>query len=259
MTLRYKGISIFYEVQGKGETLVLLHGLLEHSEMWSAIAPEIGQAHRVVTIDLLGHGKSGSIGYIHTMQMMADAVAAVLDNLKIEIYTLIGHSLGGYVALALTKLAPSNVVGLCLINSTYQSDSKVRIELRLRAIEMAKTNYSNLVRMSFVNLFSSESRVNYKNEIEQALIEALKTPVQGFIAAQEGMCIRTGQLNFLKGLVGLKKVIILGKDDGLMDSEFMQQQLRGTDVGFHKISGGHMSHIENMKELTYLLKKFIEK
>ncbi len=257
MILGYKGISIFYEVQGKGETLVLLHGLLENSSMWNTIVPEICQGRQVVTIDLLGHGKTGSMGYVHTMQLMAEAVFAVLNHLKIISYTLIGHSLGGYVALELAKTNPSAVLGLCLMNSTYQPDTQERRKLRKRAIDMAKTNYESLVRISFVNLFSSESKEHYKAEIDQALIEALKTPVQGFISAQEGMYKRRGMLDFFKKLKA-NKMIILGRDDGLMNAEIIDQQIERTDIAFHKITGGHMSHIENNKEFTYLIKQFIE-
>ncbi len=257
MTLGYKGISIFYEVQGKGKTLVLLHGLLENSTMWSELISAIGAEYQIVSIDLLGHGKTGSIGYVHSMEMMADAVAAVLEFLKVDQYHIIGHSMGGYVALALAKKSPESIIGLCLMNSTYQSDSLERKELRKRAIEMAKTNYKSLVRMSFINLFSKESRVNYDSEIQHALTEAMKTPIQGFIAAQEGMCKRTGNLKFFRELKA-RKLILNGKDDGLIDSGIIAEKLKLSDIVCKIISGGHMSHIENKSELTYNIINFIE-
>lgn len=258
MRIDYKGISIFYECYGKGETVVLLHGFLENSSMWNAILPELISGHQVVTIDLLGHGETGCLGYVHTMEMMADAVNAVLNILNVTSCFLIGHSMGGYVALALAKMKTLTIMGICLMNSTYQEDSKERKQIRQRAIKMAKTNYKVLVQISFVNLFSAESKVAYEEEMSLALDEALKTPVQGYIAAQDGMCKRHGALSFLKSFKG-KVLLIIGTEDAIVDAPSIIEEVKRTSLNYVKIRGGHMSHIENKKELTYVLNQFIEK
>src|SRR5690606_21442457 len=103
MIFNYKDIPVFYSDEGQGQVILLLHGFLENSSMWKDIAPELAKNHRVVAIDLLGHGQTGCLGYIHSMELMAEVVEAVLNHLKIETYTVIGHSMGGYVALALAE------------------------------------------------------------------------------------------------------------------------------------------------------------
>lgn len=258
MTIDYKNISIYFTVSGKGETVVLLHGFLETSEMWRDLAPEIARTHQVVSIDLLGHGETASLGYVHTMEDMADAVFAVLQHLSIEKAKFIGHSMGGYVALALAEQQPQLFEGLCLMNSTFEADSEERKVLRTRANDMAKTNFENLVRMSFANLFAPESKINFKKAYDEALHTALQTLVQGYIAAQEGMKLRPNRLDIFKNLNG-KKLIITGKKDTLINSENIKTQIKNTAIIYKELSEGHMSHIENKSELSYLLLHFIEK
>jgi len=169
MTLEYKNITINYTISGKGAAVVLLHGFLETVDMWNNLIPELSQNNQVICIDLLGHGKTDCIGYVHTMEAMADAVFAVLQHLKIEKADVIGHSMGGYVALALAEKQPQLFKGLCLMNSSFEEDDDERKALRVRANEMAKTHFETLVEMSFANLFAAESREKFLGELEVAL------------------------------------------------------------------------------------------
>ncbi|WP_439152554.1 alpha/beta fold hydrolase [Winogradskyella sp.] len=258
MNLDYKNGTIHYTVSGDGPTLVLLHGFLETIDMWNDFIPEFSRSHQVICIDLLGHGQTDCIGYVHTMEDMADAVLAVLIHLKIEKAHVVGHSMGGYVALALAEKAPQLFEGLCLMNSTFEADDKDRQLLRTRANEMAKTNYDNLVRLSFANLFAPESRISFKYEYQTTLQIALNTSVQGYIAAQEGMMLRPNRLEVFKNIKG-HKLLIVGKKDNLVNSKQLRAKVDNTTIDFEELSEGHMSHIENKSELSYFLLRFIEK
>ncbi|MAX69532.1 MAG: alpha/beta hydrolase [Flavobacteriaceae bacterium] len=257
MTLEYKNSVINYEVSGKGDALVLLHGFLENLDMWNDFVPEFTKSHTVIQIDLLGHGKTDCLGYIHTMEAMAEAVLAVLNHLDINSAKFIGHSMGGYVALALAELQPNMVSSVCLMNSTFEADDNERKTLRKRAIKMAQTQYESLVRLSFANLFTEESKVTYASDYEKALKLALQTPLQGYIAAQEGMMRRKNRLEILKNLKG-KKLIIIGEKDNLIDKSHLMKKIEDTTIDLEVLSEGHMSHIENKSDLSYFLKHFIE-
>ncbi|MCT4628299.1 alpha/beta hydrolase [Winogradskyella sp.] len=258
MILDYKNIAVHYTVSGEGSTVVLLHGFLETVAMWKEIVPEFSRSHQVVCIDLLGHGETDCLGYVHTMEDMAGAVFAVLNHLNIEKGVFIGHSMGGYVALALAEKEPQLFEGLCLMNSTFEDDNEDRKLLRTRANEMAKTNFENLVRMSFANLFATESRISFKSEYNNALQTALNTSVQGYIAANEGMKLRPNRFETFKTL-NAHKLIIVGKKDNLINSSCLKNCIENTSIQFEELSEGHMSHIENIPELSYLLLLFIEK
>ena len=257
MILEYKGIDVFYTDQGKGSVVVLLHGFLEDISMWQNVASELVKKNRVITIDLLGHGKTGCLGYVHKMEDMAAAVYAVLRHLKLKKYVFIGHSMGGYVALAFAKLYPDSIKGLCLLNSTYQEDDKDRKQLRARANKMVQSNYENMVRMSFANLFSTESKLKHIEAYNNALEVALKTPVQGYMAANEGMRLREDSSIFFAE-APFKKIVLLGEKDTILNTEDILLFTDKHNIETHVFSQGHMSHIENKKEVNEKLLFFIE-
>ena len=232
-------------------------GFLENSSMWTAIKSVLFENNRVICIDLLGHGQTGCLGYIHTMEEMADAVIAVLDYLELKSYQVIGHSMGGYVSLALAEKNPDAILRLCLMNSTYHADDYEMKALRKRANKMVQANFETMVRMSVTNLFSSESRASNNEAINKVIIQALKTPLQGYIAGQEGMLLRVNKFEFLKHLE-VEKLIIIGKKDLVVKREQIKRETIGTDIICVELALGHMSHIENYTELSYILNHFIE-
>jgi len=172
-------------------------------------------------------------------------------------YYMIGHSMGGYVALSFAERNPNKLKGLCLMNSTYKADDNARKALRSRANKMVQTNFENMVKMSFSNLFSESSKTLYKLKFKAALNEALKTPVQGYIACQEGMRIRSNKFKILLSL-GCKKLIIIGEKDPVIDKENLLIETKGTTIKTVIFSEGHMSHIENEAEFLHSIMHFIE-
>ncbi len=258
MTLQYKNATIFFTDEGKGTAVVLIHGFLENSTMWDKITPHLTKRNRVITIDLLGHGKSDCLGYVHTMELFAETVSAVLKHLRIRKCILVGHSLGGYVALAFAEKYPQKIKGLCLLNSTSSEDDEERKTLRARANKMIQNNFTNMVRMSFANLFGPKSKERHKEELDLALQEALQTSVQGYIAANEGMRNRPNRNHVLKNN-NFKKLIVIGKKDPVLDYEKSLEEAAKTNSEVVVFPNGHMSHIENTEELIKTLKVFLKK
>jgi pimeloyl-ACP methyl ester carboxylesterase len=256
--LSYKNIDIAYSDTGKGTAIVMLHGFLENSTMWDFFVEEFSKKYRVVAIDLLGHGQTGCLGYIHTMEDMADAVHAVLHNLRIRKAVFLGHSMGGYVALAFAELYPDMVKGIVLQNSTSRADSDERKKNRDRAIKAVKQNYTAFVRLSIANLFSEENREKFTAEIEALREEALKTPLQGIVAALEGMKVRKDREVILH-FAPYPVMLVLGKQDQSLVYEEHADQIEGTEVKLITYPHGHMSHIENRDTLVGELTEFFKK
>ncbi len=253
----FKNTKIFYTDHGKGNCVVLLHGFLENAKMWEEFIPIFSRKNRVITIDLLGHGNSGCIGYVHTMELMAEAVSAVLKLKKIRKSILIGHSMGGYVALAYADLFPDAVKGICLMNSTAKPDSKLKRRNRDRAIKAVKQNHKTFIRVSISNLFRPKNRKLFKNKIQLVKKEALKTPIQGIIAALEGMKIREDREALLH-FGPYKKMMIISKKDPVLNYEGLLNQVKNTSVIVRELPDGHMCHIENKEDFTYIVVHFIE-
>ena len=254
----YKNTKISYSDTGKGNAMVLLHGFLENQTMWQDLVPELSQKYRVITIDLLGHGESGCVGYLHSMEDNAEAVHSVLSKLRIRKAIFIGHSMGGYVALAVAELYPTGVKGLVLMNSTSKADSEERKANRDRAIKAVKKDYIGFVRLSIANLFNSDNRERLVNEIEKVRTEALKTPLQGIVASLEGMKIRKDRETLLRSAT-YPSLLILGKKDPVLNYEDGLKQIENTTAKLVTFPDGHMSHIENRAALLKVLMDFFKR
>jgi pimeloyl-ACP methyl ester carboxylesterase len=255
----FKKAQIHFTEVGKGSTIVLLHGFLETSQMWNVFLPQLSKKHRVICIDLPGHGNSECFGYSHTMEEMASCVEAVLKELHIRKVKLIGHSMGGYVALAFADLYPDYIKGVCLFFSTSKGDSAQKKKDRTRAINVVKENHKSFIRIAFPRLFRSKYRLTKKIEIKAAKNEALRTSKQGVIAALEGMKIRPSREILLK-FPPYPIYIVSGLKDPVIPVSTIEKQMNRSE----NISGvilkepGHMGHIEApddcLKELIWFLK-----
>jgi pimeloyl-ACP methyl ester carboxylesterase len=256
--IQFKNTSISYSDTGKGSAIVLLHGFLENQKMWDKYVADFSKRNRVITIDLLGHGETECLGYIHSMEDNAAAVHAVLAELRIRKAILVGHSMGGYVALAFAELYPENVKGLVLLNSTARADSAERKLNRARAIKAVKQSYISFVSLAITNLFSENNRERLAKEIENTKKEALKTPLQAIVASLEGMKIRADR-EVLLHLSTYPKMLILGEKDPIVPYEEAKDQIENTQVKLVTFPDGHMSHIENQEVLTKVLLQFLKK
>jgi pimeloyl-ACP methyl ester carboxylesterase len=115
-SFRYHGHRITYDVHGSGDrVLVLVHGLLMNRRMYDTLAPEIAsRGNRVVTVDLLGHGRSDRLAsrQIYSMTAFADQVLALLDHLELEAPVVGGTSLGANVGLEFAAHHPTRAGAL---------------------------------------------------------------------------------------------------------------------------------------------------
>ncbi|WP_369752951.1 alpha/beta fold hydrolase [Flavobacterium sp. WC2409] len=256
--IQFKNTSIAYSDTGKGTAIVFLHGFLENQKMWNNLIAPITKKNRVITIDLLGHGETECLGYVQSMEDNADAVHAVLAELRIRKAIFVGHSMGGYVALAFAEMHPDAVKGLVLLNSTAKADSDERKTNRDRAIKAVKQSYKGFVSMAITNLFSENNRERLNDQIEIVKKEALKTPLQAIVASLEGMKIRKDR-EVLLHLTPYPKMLILGEKDPVLDYEETKVQVENTNVELITFPDGHMSHIENQEELTGVLLQFFKK
>jgi pimeloyl-ACP methyl ester carboxylesterase len=191
------------------------------------------------------------------MEDHADMVQTVLSELRLRKAVLIGHSMGGYVALAFAELYPDFMKGLVLLNSTPCADSNERKTNRDRAIKAVKQNHTNFIRLSVANLFSENNRERFESEIESVKEEALKTPLQGIVASLEGMKIRKNR-EVLFYFSTFPITLVLGKQDPVLNYEESIEQIKGSTVELVTFADGHMSSIENRDELMGVLSGFFK-
>jgi EmrB/QacA subfamily drug resistance transporter len=111
------GQRVVFRTAGSGPALLLIHGLLEDSKTWRRIAPALAIGHTVIAPDLLGHGESDApLRFDYSPGGHCAMLRALLDELGHRRVTIVGHSLGGGIALAFTSLFPERVERLALIS-----------------------------------------------------------------------------------------------------------------------------------------------
>lgn len=251
MILKFRNKEIFYQVSGSGKAVVMLHGFLESSEIWDEFLPEFSRFGQIITIDLPGHGRSKCIQDIHSMELMAEAVHAVLTAIGVKKADFIGHSMGGYVSLAFLDQFPKMVDSLMLLNSTTAADSHEKKENRERSIEVVEKNKKAYVSMAISNLLTPEHNELYSKEVDHLKKIAYNFPTEGITAALQGMKIRTNKTSVLKSFSG-GKIIVAGKEDPIMDIQEIKQLAIETDSFFVSLPGGHLSYLESKEEFRKL-------
>lgn len=251
----YKNTKISYSSTGKGTTLLFLHGFLENKSLWDEVSSGFTDRYRVISVDLLGHGESECLGYVHTMEDQADMLFALISHLRLRKIHIIGHSMGGYVALAFAELYPENVKSISLVNSTSRADSDERKINRDRAIDLVKKNHKIFIRLATQHLFDQDTHKRIPEKIENFTNQALETSLQGVIASLQGMKIRIDREALLY-FGPYPKQIIAGTKDTIMKVNDIEDETEGTDVNFTTINCGHVAPLESPDEVIEKLKSF---
>lgn len=256
MIFEYNGKNIKFSVTGSGTPMVMIHGFLESSAMWDALIPHFSD-YCIITPDLPGMGKSEPIASVHTMELMAETIQALLNYLRIEEAVFVGHSMGGYITLACAELFPERISKIILLNSTFRADDETRKENRLRGIEMLKAHPKAYISMAIGNYVSEASRERFAEEVNFMKTQAYQFPVEGIIAALKGMGARKDRSEVLKNF-SKPKYLLLAEEDPLIPAKDTARKAEQLGVSTQIISGGHLSQVENLSEVVEFLKEILD-
>lgn len=257
-TIVFKNGTISFSDSGKGRVVVLLHGFLGSHQIWEATILNLSKSYRVIAIDLPGHGESDCYGYVHTMDLLAKSVKAVLDNLRLKKYVIVGHSMGGYAGLAFAELFPDNLKGLCLFHSTAYADSEEKKKDRARSIKVVKANHKIYTKEVIKNLFATKNIKYLKEEISFAQKIASKISKQAIIASLEGMKDRPNR-DIILGLVNYPILFVIGELDNVLPASQLLEQvdfLKNKHLLYLE-HDGHMGFLESPKQSNQALRKFL--
>jgi pimeloyl-ACP methyl ester carboxylesterase len=245
MTIDYKKGKVNFEEFGSGSALVMLHGYTESAKIWYDYKDSLAKNYRVILIDLPGHGRSSIIDEVHTMDLMADCVKAVLDHLAIETTVMVGHSMGGYVALAFARKHARMLKGLGLFHSTSLADSDEAKQGREKSIEIISKNHAKFLFNFIPELFAPETKEIYQSEIQNLIDEASAMDPEALLAAQRGMKERTSTLDVLIN-ASFPVMFIAGQKDSRVPFENVWVQMALTETAYSLIlrNAGHMGFIE---------------
>ena len=196
-----------------GEALLLLHGYLESLEVWENFAKPLGKKIYTITLDLPGHGLSGAHPEVNSMELMADVVREACLGLCAERVAAVGHSMGGYVALALAEKYPALVSRLCLMHSTPNADSEEKKRQRDREIALiAQGKKELLVSQSIPTMVAADNVSRLYEPLADLETCALIADDAGTMASLRGIKARKDMSDFLKSFEK-PLLFVFGKKD----------------------------------------------
>jgi len=117
------GLHLYYETHGSGRPLILLHGGLAAGDLFDPILPALTANHKVITVDLQGHGRTADIDRALDVRLMADDIAALIDHLRLDRPDLVGYSMGGGVAFFTAVKHPDKVRRLVIASTNMRRDA----------------------------------------------------------------------------------------------------------------------------------------
>lgn len=254
----YRNAKVHYTTKGKGPLVLLLHGFLEDVTIWKGLNNYLSKNYQVACLDLLGHGKSECIGYVHSMELMADVALELMKQLNKRKCHLVGHSMGGYVALAFAEQYPDKVLSLSLVCSNARADKSEKKLERTRAIQMVKTKKIAFVELAIPALFHTEIKPHTRaiNTVKKI---AHKTSIQGTIAAISGMRDRFEREIVLK-FAPYPVLIIAGEMDKIIPTHWLEEQaLVAENCQLEILKNiGHMPFYEAPLVFESVVKRFLD-
>lgn len=242
----FRNVDVVYHVQGEGKCLVLLHGYLESSEIWQDFVPLFPGDIRVISIDLPGHGASGTWGELHRMDELAVSVAAVLEAEKQDKVFLVGHSMGGYVTMAFADLYPERLLGYSLLHSTCYADTEEKKKNRDREISLVHCHKKKqIINVNIPKGFAEDNVDRLAGEVERARQLAHSNSDEGVVAILNGMKDRPDRSHVLKN--PSPPLLLIGgmKDNYIPVEVFEKLVLLAPHASVLKLrESGHMGFIE---------------
>ena len=243
---------------GSGDPIVFLHGFCESKEYWDIIAEPLSGTNRVVCIDLPGFGKS-----LHTSELsiedMAEEVAKALEKLEIGSFMLVGHSLGGYVSLALAENMPGFIKGLCLFHSTALPDSEEKKQQRNKTIKYLEENGVEAFIKPFVPpLFAPANRKRCDGDINKLIKTGLSTSIESIKNTTAAMRDRPDRTHVLSE-AEYPVLFIIGKKDTTVKLEDILTQCHLPSESYVQFLGdtAHQGIFEKPQETLQMIHSFV--
>jgi pimeloyl-ACP methyl ester carboxylesterase len=259
----YSGGHMAYSMEGSGQALILLHGFGESGSIWQHQTEKLSKAYLVIVPDLPGTGMSPMPEgkSFESLEDYADLLLALLNTEGLSDCTLIGHSMGGYIALAFAEKYPDRLNALGLFHSTALADSEQRKSLRQKGIRfMQEYGASAFLQEVIPGLYSDAFR-HYKPEsvhehISSSAGWATAEALGVYYKAMMDRPDRTSMLSEFKGPV----LFILGAmDKTVVLEETIPQTRLPRNAYVHVMdSVAHMGMIEDPEQVGLKLNEFMQ-
>ena len=215
MRLNNDRATIDVRIDGESQrAIVLLAGFPLAREVWDEQVPALASTHRVIRPDLRGVGASSVPPGPYSMETLAGDIAAVLDALSIERVTLVGHSLGGYVALAFARMYAERIERLVLVCSRLAADTLSQARYRCELADRAEASDSSaeIVETMLPRLLAPQTLRDRPDVVERVRALASAHNPRGLAALLRGMALRDAANDIAPDL-SMPVLVIAGSED----------------------------------------------
>ena len=251
--------SIYYTVSGAGKPVMLVHGFGEDSRIWETLTPELEKDYLLIIPDLPGSGKSEQLPET-SMESMAEVLKLILDDLRISSCIMIGHSMGGYVALAFAATYASMLDGLGLFHSTAYADDDEKIATRRKGIQFIQQHgAAKFQEQTIPNLFSDTFKSQHPGIVREIIARFTNFTPQSLVSYYEAMIQRPDRSQVIKSFT--KPVLfIAGEYDKAVPMEHSLRlgQLPGLSYIHILKHSGHMGMLEEPEKSLQFLRQFLQ-
>ncbi len=248
--------SIYHDEQGAGRAIIFLHGFCESREIWSDFVKPLAENFRILIPDLPGFGKSPLLAAGFTIDDVADEIVKWIGDIHLKDAFVVGHSLGGYVALSLAERHPEKISAIGLFHSTVFADSDEKKESRDKVSRFVNEHGVLPYVETFVpGLFFDKSGPG----VEETFGIAKRTNQQTLIAYLRAMRDRPDRsLWWRKSKI--QKLVIAGKEDTIIPLKTSREMCSHVPslALFELEKTAHMGFFEAKNESQSILTRFAE-
>ncbi len=256
-----EGIPVHVSESGKGENaIILLHGYLETLYIWEEFRKLLPDSSHIVSIDLPGHGLTGSHPECNSMEFCARVVKRLCDKLCIAKATIIGHSMGGYIGQRFLKDYPESISALIHFNSNPYADNPDKKDQRLKEIEFIKNGkLTQLAQIAIPNMYAKENLREFDEKIVETVEICETHDPLGIASAVRGLMEREDNVELLRS-ASVPVAFVFGDSDSYASMEVIEKIKSDLPGAQHFIikNTGHNSFIERpvsvMEAISVLVK-----
>ncbi|KAA9354670.1 alpha/beta fold hydrolase [Larkinella humicola] len=233
--------------------IVLIHGHGVDAAIWNAVYDELTTFGRVVKPDLSEQTRH------ETMEAYAEDLFSLLQSSQIESCVLVGHSMGGYIALAFAEQHPELISGLVLLNSTAFADDETKKQARQKAVDSMQANGSeSFIEQTVPKMFGETFRKNHTDVVQQFVQQYSTLPAKALIAGVKAMASRADRTAVLKEAT-FPVMIIAGQQDQLVPIEKSRELFTAVPNAKTVVleNAGHLGMIESPDDVITALRDFV--
>jgi pimeloyl-ACP methyl ester carboxylesterase len=249
--------NLFFEQRGKGRPLIFIHGFPMHQGIWKTFGDRFKDTNTVITPDLPGFGKSPILPPGFSLAQVAEQLIQLIEDKELSNSVIIGHSLGGYVALAMAEKRQDLFAGLGLFHSTAYSDSEEKKESRNKALEFINKNGAKAFATNFITPLFSDPNHEAIDMVKRIAAESKESAVIGYTLAMRDRPDQTKTLKSFK-----KPTLFLAgeKDQGIPVESIHRQAADCQNPEIHVLSNvAHMAMFEQPDEAAAKINGFLHK